>query len=116
MHSKTFDKQIAIITGAGQGIGLEIASELCKHGASVILNDVDKQLAQKAASQITDGNGICFAMAGDASDVSFIEKMVNEAVERYGQLTISIANAGITLFGDFLDYKRDEKGKPENLG
>ena len=115
MLANTFEKQVAIITGAGQGIGLEIASELCKHGASVILNDIDKELAQKAASQITAENGHCFAMAGDAADVSFIEAMINEAVSRYGQLTIAIANAGITLFGDFLDYKKDAFDKVMNV-
>ena len=115
MHSQTFGKEVAIITGAGQGIGLEIASELCKHGASVILNDVDEQLANKAASQIAAKNGICFAMTGDASEGSFIEEMVNQAVSRYGQLTIAIANAGITLFGDFLDYKREAFDRVMNV-
>jgi NAD(P)-dependent dehydrogenase (short-subunit alcohol dehydrogenase family) len=115
MLANTFKKQVAIITGAGQGIGLQIASELCKHGASVILNDVDEELAQNAASQITAENGNCFAMAGDASDVSFIESMVNEAVSRYGQLTIAIANAGITLFGDFLDYEKEAFDKVMNV-
>lgn len=115
MHSQTFQKEIVIITGAGQGIGLEIASELCKQGASVILNDMDKQLANKAASQITAEKGSCLAMTGDASDVSFIEAMVNEAVSRYGKLTIAIANAGITLFGDFLDYKREAFDRVMNV-
>src|SRR5687767_4976913 len=100
MYQQIFDKQVAIITGAGQGIGLEIASQLCKYGASVILNDIDKKLAEKAASQITAQHGNCFAMTGDASDISFIEAMVNESVNRFGQLNIAIANAGITLFGE----------------
>ena len=44
-------------------------------------------------------------MAGDAADTSFIRSMVNEAVNRFGKLTIAVANAGITLYGDFFTYK-----------
>lgn len=104
MFSNEFSNQSAIITGAGQGIGFEIARQLCLHGASVILNDIDETLAQHAAAKISE-NGNCLAMAGDAADISFIQNMVDEAVRSFGSLTIAIANAGITLFGDFFDYK-----------
>lgn len=95
----------AIVTGAGQGIGFEICSQLAKEGVNVILNDVDPTLAEAAARQITEQtNGNCISLAGDSSDVTFIQKMVNTAVSRFGHIDIVIANAGITLYGDFFTY------------
>src|SRR6185369_14277110 len=88
-----------------QGIGFEICNQLAKEGANIILNDIVEPLAQKAAKEIvaqTGGN--CIALAGDSSDTVFIQQMVNEAVTQFGQLDIVIANAGITLFGDFFTY------------
>jgi 3-oxoacyl-[acyl-carrier protein] reductase len=104
MSAKKFSNEVVIITGAGQGIGFEIARQLCIQGASVLLNDIDESLAKNAAAKIAE-NGNCFAMSGDASDVSLINKMVDEAVKQFGKLSIAIANAGITLFGDFFEYK-----------
>jgi len=91
----------AIITGAGQGIGLRIAEMLHASGANIILNDVDDALCKEASAKL--GNR-CLAMTGDSSEPAFIQKMVNKAVEAYGQLNIAIANAGITLFGAFSSY------------
>ncbi len=104
MHDNNFLNQSAIITGAGQGIGFEIAKQLCKQGASVLLNDIDKSLAENAAKKISE-YGNCFAMPGNAADTTFISQMVYEIVKRFGNLSIAIANAGITLFGDFFEYK-----------
>ncbi len=109
-----FSNEVAIITGAGQGIGFGIAKELCQRGASVLLNDVDEALATKAAEELSLF-GKCKALAGDASDASFVERMVNEAVKEWGKLTIAIANAGITLFGDFFTYKSEDLRSVMNL-
>ncbi len=101
-----FENKTAIVTGAGQGIGFEICRQLAKEGANVILNDLDQTLAEKAGELIRkETGGKCMALAGDSSDIVFIQKMVDEAIALSGQLDIVIANAGITLFGDFFTYK-----------
>ena len=105
--SKSLDQQVAIVTGAGQGIGFEICCQLAANGASVLLNDIDAVLTDQAAQKINSDYGACYGLAGDASDPAFIQQMVDTAVERFGKLTIAIANAGITLFGPFLEYQPD---------
>jgi len=103
-----FRNQVAIVTGAGQGIGFEICRQLAMQGVHVILNDVEIALAEEAAKTIQKEKGSCIPYAGDCSNVVFIQNMVDEAVKHFGKLDIAIANAGITLFGDFLDYKPED--------
>ncbi len=105
---KTFQNKVAIVTGAGQGIGREICRQLARQGASVVLNDVEESLAEASANAIRGEKGNCISFAGDASDVPFIQRMVDETVRHFGKLDIIVANAGITLFGDFLDYKPED--------
>jgi glucose 1-dehydrogenase len=100
-----FRNKTAIVTGAGQGIGFEICRSLTKEGAAVILNDIDPELSETAAKQIRQENsGNCRSVAGDSSQIAVINKLVEEAVSQFGQIDLVIANAGITLFGDFLTY------------
>jgi len=110
-----FKNQVAIITGAGQGIGFEIARQLALQGASVALNDLDETLASEAAKKITSAGGKCISIPGDAADVGFINKMVDETVSNFGSITIAIANAGITLFAPFFEYSSEAFNKVMNL-
>jgi glucose 1-dehydrogenase len=107
MSQQKFSDHSVIITGAGQGIGFEIARQLSLQGASVLLNDIDENLALSATKKIKDEGGKCIYLAGDAGDVSFINKMVDHAVNEFGKLDIAIANAGITLYSDFFEYTPD---------
>jgi len=118
MTSTAFKNKTVIVTGAGQGIGFEICKQLASRGAKVLLNDIDEVLANSAAQAIKETGGNCIACAGDSGDKEFIQSMVNLAVKTSGSLDVVIANAGITLFGDFFTYTQDSLYKVlhTNLG
>ena len=96
--------QSAVITGAGQGIGLGIAEALGRAGASVTLLDLDGSRAEGAAAGLR-GSGIDAAgVAGDVTDRSSITAALAGAVERLGRLDVLVNNAGVVVFKDFVDH------------
>lgn len=104
MYSGIKDKT-AIVTGAAEGIGHAICELLVRAGANVVLNDIDTMRAHEAATLLDAKQpGRCLAFGGDAGDVPTIDSMIDFTLEHFGQIDFAIPNAGMSLFGDFLDF------------
>ena len=85
--------QVAIVTGGAQGIGGATARRLAEEGAGVLITDIDGAAAERNAAVIRDAGGDAGALAADVGKHEDIRAMVDEAVRRWGKLTILVNNA-----------------------
>jgi 3-oxoacyl-[acyl-carrier protein] reductase len=90
------DGKIAIVSGAGRGIGRSIALKLAAEGASVVVNDLDPAPAREVVDEITGTGGRAVACPGSVADPDFGERFVGTATQHFGGLDIVINNAGYT--------------------
>lgn len=88
------DGKVAIVTGAGQGIGRQIALKLAGEGAAVVVNDLDDEKGGAVVSEIADAGGRAIACNGDVTADGFAEKIVGAGVDGLGGLHILVNNAG----------------------
>jgi len=93
----TLADKTALVTGASRGIGKEIALELARNGANVVVNYAgNKQLAEQVVDEIRSFGRESIAIQADVANSEAVEQMVKETVNRFGSLDILVNNAGIT--------------------
>ena len=90
------DDRVAIVTGAGRGIGRATAQTLAREGAKVVVNDVDSEVAHETADLITSDGGTASVSLSNTVDLEAAKEMVSSTVDTYGKLDILVNNAGIT--------------------
>ncbi len=86
----------ALVTGSGRGIGRAIALQLAEYGASVMLNDIDREPLMETGSLIDAAGGAAKALAGDITHPEFPQKLVEATVNGFGSIDIIVNNAGYT--------------------
>jgi len=88
-------ERVALVTGAGQGIGRAIALKLVAEGATLVINDISPS-AEKVAGDIKAGGGHAIAILADVSSADDVSKMIEQIISQYGRIDILVNNAGIT--------------------
>lgn len=92
---KSLENKVAIITGAGSGIGKAAALLFAREGAKVVVSDISEKNGQQAVEEIKQQGGEAFFVAADSSKAEDNEALVNATLKKYGSLDIAVNNAGI---------------------
>ena len=92
---KQLENKIAIITGAGSGIGKATAELFAKQGARVVISDISEENGNAAVDEIKKNGGEAFYVKADSSRPEDNEALVKQTLDKYGALDIAVNNAGI---------------------
>ena len=109
MESKmSLEKNVALVTGGGQGIGRAIVLALAEAGANIVVSDLQGDRAEVVAKEVAQLGREALALRTDVSRSAEVEEMVATAQKKWGRLDILVNNAGVTRDGLLLRMKEDD--------
>ncbi len=100
-------ERVAVVTGAGRGIGEAIATRLCEEGAMVVVSDIDLSAAKRVSARLNEEAHRTLAVKADVGKKAEVEAMVEAAVKAFGKVDILVNNAGISVVGASVDLEEE---------
>ncbi len=106
--SSELSGKVAVVTGAGQGMGKAVSQALAARGAALVVNDINAGPAEHTAAELRSGGTEAVACAGDATSKADVDRMVAAALDSYGGVHILVNNAGILRPTHLIDIEEEE--------
>jgi NAD(P)-dependent dehydrogenase (short-subunit alcohol dehydrogenase family) len=103
-----FNERVAIVTGAGSGIGRGLAEELSRRGARVVISDVNAERIRKVAEGIARSGGSVTSSTLDVSRYEEVKRLIEDTVRTHGRIDYIFNNAGIAVGGAARDFQIDD--------
>jgi len=104
----TLSDKIALVTGAGQGIGKACALTIATQGADVAVVDINGQTAEQTASEVIALGRKGLALQADVGNVSAIDRMVRQTIDTFGRIDMLVNNAGVTRRAYIMDLTEED--------
>ncbi len=102
------ENRVAVVTGAGSGIGRGIAQRFAEEGARVVCADIVEETAKATVDRIVQDGGQAIAVPVDVTDPAQVEQLVAASIKAYGQLDIMVSSAGTARLTPFLETTPEE--------
>ncbi|MBQ0721103.1 MAG: glucose 1-dehydrogenase [Gammaproteobacteria bacterium] len=105
---KRLNNQVAIVTGAGRGIGKAIASHYAREGAKVVIAELDESLGKKLEGELTSSGAEALFIKTDVSKLADIEALTQATQQYFGSIDVLVNNAGVTKSLGFFEVSEDD--------
>lgn len=105
---KRLNQQVAIVTGAGRGIGKAVASHYAREGAKVVIAELDENLGEKLAQELTNIGVEALFVKTDISQVGDVEALTAATKKHFGSIDILVNNAAVTRSLDFFEVSEED--------
>ena len=102
------EDKIALVTGAGRGMGRAISLQLAEAGANVAVSDIDASTAEDTAVSVKQLGRESIAVPADMGDLTAIDRMFRQAKDAFGRIDIVVNNAGVTKYLDIMDVEEED--------
>jgi len=110
-----FENKVAIVTGAGSGIGRACALLMAEEGARVVASDVVSERLEETVGMVREKGGHCIGVTADVSSPEDVDRMIRSTVETFGCLDILVNNAGILLMKSLLETTEAEWDRVQTI-